>query len=142
MCKTSATMIKRSHYLTALLLALWLPSQALATVLVHCVTSDTAVFPALESSHSSVVTEDCHGKHATDAAQTTDPVATNEHHDANVNDCFHCTGGCHKIQHMLALEREAQRTALQTSDLTTRSNDLAAGFPDFPIRPPKTILSV
>lgn len=136
-------MTKRSHYLTALLLTLWLPSQALATVLAHCVTADTAVSVAVmetgvETSHASDASEDCHGKHA---AQT-EPVATPEHHETAAPDCFHCTGGCHKIQHMLALERDAQRTALQTSVLTTRSNDLAAGFPDFPIRPPKTILSV
>lgn len=133
-------MTKRSHYLTALLLALWLPSQALASVLVHCVTvdSDTATSHVMAASHSDAATEDCHGKPAAQA----DTVTTSDHHNAEAADCFHCTGGCHKIQHMLALERDAQRNVLQTSGPVSRSNDLAAGYPDFPIRPPKSILSV
>lgn len=136
-------MTKRSHYLTALLLALWLPAQALATVLVHCVTAEDAapgsgVSHVMAISHTDAATEDCHGKPAAKA----DPVTTPEHHDADAADCFHCTGGCHKIQHMLTLERDAQRNILQTTGPVSRSNDLAAGYPDFPIRPPKHNLSV
>ncbi len=134
-------MTRRIQYLTALLLALWLPSQALANVLVHCIVVDSAAASvSVHASHDMTVgatAEDCHGKTAVTAVAAEPGV----HHESDTTDCFHCTGGCHKVQTMLTLERDAQRSSLAGAGLAIPSHDLAAGFPDFPIRPP-IILSV
>lgn len=136
-------MTKRTTYLTAAFLALWLPSQALATVLVHCMSLDSQYGPSgsdlMHSSTPDSAVEDCHGHGqvtatVSDSAPEPAPHTPDQHTDGT--DCVHCSGGCHKLQTMLALERDGERFPSDTDSLSPRTTGLAAGYPDFPIRPP------
>ena len=140
-------MTRRTTFLTAIFLALWLPSQALATVLAHCASLDFQSVPvmsdlkAAHASHSPAsdgVGEDCHGQAIILSDATQPPSA----HHADITDCVHCTGGCHKLQSMLVFERDGKRFPANPGNHISSSSDLAAGYPDFPIRPPINILSV
>jgi hypothetical protein len=141
-------MTNRTILLTAAFLALWLPAQALATVLVHCMSMDSQSGPSTSDvMHSSVLddaVEDCHGhgQTTTGVVETTPKVASHTAgHYADSVDCVHCSGGCHKLQSMLAPESDAEHFSLASDDRVTRTTDLATGYPDFPIRPPINILS-
>jgi hypothetical protein len=141
-------MTNRTILLTAAFLALWLPAQALATVLVHCMSMDSQSGPTTSDvMHSSVLddaVEDCHGhgQTTTDAVGSTPEAASHPAgHHADSVDCVHCSGGCHKLQTMLAPERSGECLPSDSSDRATRTTDLATGYPDFPIRPPINILS-
>ncbi|MBC54043.1 MAG: hypothetical protein CMQ34_09450 [Gammaproteobacteria bacterium] len=139
-------MTRRSTFLTAAFLALWLPAQALATVLAHCVSldaqpvqamSELASNHALHMSAPSVTGEDCHGQTMAVSGSTHHP--SDPHSDSA--ECVHCTGGCHKLQSMLVFERDCQRFPPDTGDQATSATELATGYPDMLIRPPIDILS-
>ncbi|MEX0738096.1 MAG: hypothetical protein WD071_02015 [Pseudohongiella sp.] len=134
--------IGKTYFLTALLLALWLPSQALATALLHCVTTDPVVSEQISTPAVHDSTEDCHGQAPTRQMAHSDPATSSPEHQAPAEDCYHCTGGCHKLQHMLALNGEPLSYLIKADTAAARPDELAAGFPDFPVRPPKRILSV
>lgn len=137
-------MNKRTQLLLSVFMALWLPAQALATVLVHCVTTESeSVHHMSQSPVHDDADSDCHGQAAV-APESGETSATHltGGHTPDLADCFHCTGGCHKLQSMLALDRNSERFSPETGDHATGTTDLAAGYPDFPIRPPKSVLSV
>lgn len=141
-------MTNRTILLTAAFLALWLPAQALATVLVHCMSLDSQSSPSTaDLMHSAALddaVEDCHGHGQTTAVAVESTPETTSHtsgHHTDAIDCVHCSGGCHKLQTMLAPEPDGEHFPSASDDRVTRSTGLAAGFPDFPIRPPINILS-
>jgi hypothetical protein len=140
-------MTKRTTYLIAAFLALWLPSQALATVLVHCMSLDSQSALATSDPMSAMPgdpIEDCHGHGqimSAAAESTSEPAPLTSDHHTDGADCVHCNGGCHKLQTMLDPERNGERFPSDSSDRLTCTTDLATGYPDFPIRPPITILS-
>lgn len=130
-------MKKRSAYLTALFLTFWLPSQALASVLAHCVTLDTTA-PTSHVADSANAVEDCHGAKTV----ASNPADSSDRHAISTPDCQHCAGSCLKLQHMLFLDQGPQQHLSDLAGPAMRASDKLTGFSDFPIRPPKTILSV
>lgn len=120
--------MKSRSAVLVILLALWLPFQALAGALLQCeqIASAASDQPAAE--------EDCHGPVSQSGAQH--DLEQHEQHDHS--HCYHCNGGCHGLQSLILFDQRETSIAPIVQQPSNHAPALPANYRDTPDRPPRS----
>jgi len=123
--------------LMIILLASWLPLQALAGVLSHCdqlssMTSLSVHGHASEQSTDQSNEPDCHGQTVT----LNNHSSTDNNQDTSSSSCFHCDGNCHGAQSFNMPVSEQSHETPANNDFAQLQQSALSGFARSLHRPP------